>query len=191
MKRFSLFSTVVAVLLLSIAIGNSNVPIVVASASAQVSEQTSLLASDVQQAEPLSSPRHCIISHGKSLQCFETEAEALRVASGGRINMAPGQTSASLTDDELFGVQTTVRSILYEHTNYGGATLTVYGDTCYGWNNMPVGWNDVASSLRTDSCGITLYEHNNMTGPSVCLGYPGSANLGSTMNDKASSWSVP
>ncbi len=134
---------------------------------------------------------HCISGQDRSFQCFDTEAEALSIASGGRIQLAPGETSGSLSDSELFDPNSTIRSILYEHADYGGATLTIYGDTCSGWNNMSSTWNDKVSSARTYSCGITLYEHYNLTGSSLNITSPGTSYVGSAMNDKTSSYSVP
>lgn len=134
---------------------------------------------------------HCIAGPGRPFQCFDTEAEALSIASEGRIHLAPGETSGSLSDSELFGPDSTIRSILYEHANYGGATLTIYGDACSGWNNMTSAWNDRTSSARTYSCGITLYEHYNLTGSSLKINSPGTSYVGNAMNDKTSSYSVP
>ena len=136
-------------------------------------------------------PRHCITGTQRPLQCFDTEAEALRVGSGGRIQLAPGQTTASLSNSQLFSVQSTLYAILYEHANYGGATLSIYSDSCSGGNSMPAGWNDVVSSAKTGTCGITLYEHNNWSGISLHINYPGTTYVGDAMNDKASSWTLP
>jgi hypothetical protein len=134
---------------------------------------------------------HCIVSEGQSVQCFATEAEALKVASGGRIQLAPGQTAKSLSDDELFAPDSLVLAILYEHASYAGATLTIYGDNCGIWNNMPGGWNDVTSSVQTSSCGIFLYVNANLGGTALWLAYPGTSYVGDAMNDKASSWKIP
>lgn len=141
-------------------------------------------------------PRHCITGADQVVQCFDTEADALRVASGGRIQLAPGQTARSLPYEEVFGSDdspNTVQAIMYEHTNYGGATLTVYNSGCSIWNNMPGGWNDVTSSVWSGACGITLYDYPNkdLAGKSVCIGPPGTSYVGSNMNDRASSWSIP
>lgn len=147
-------------------------------------------------------PQHCITSAtdaGQAVQCFDTEAEALRVASGGRIQLAPGQTARSLPYEEVFGGSNnpdnpnTIQAILYEHPNYGGATLTIYNSGCSIWNNMPGGWNDVTSSVWSGPCGVTLYDYPNkdLSGKWVCIGPPGTPYVGDEMNDRASSWSIP
>lgn len=133
--------------------------------------------------------RYCIIGPGHPPQCFATQAEALRIASGGQIQLAPDETLGSLSAAELFS--TDIQAILFEHTNYVGSTLTVYSDGCYGWNNMPDGWNDRVSSAWTGPCGITLYEHYNLTGRSLRINPPGTPYVGDAMNDQASSFSLP
>ena len=134
---------------------------------------------------------YCITGPGKPMECFNTEAGALYKASGGRIKLAPRETSRSLSDDVLFSPDIAIQAYLYEDADYGGSTLTVYADTCSGWNNMTTGWNDRVSSARTGSCGITLYEHYNLTGSYLKINYPGTAYVGTAMNDQASSWSLP
>ncbi len=144
-------------------------------------------------------PQHCItsgIGSGQAVQCFDSEAEALRVASAGRIQLAPGQTARSLPYEEVFGSSTNpsgIQAILYEHANYGGATLTIYNGGCYIWNNMPGGWNDVTSSVWSGPCGVTLYDYPNrdLSGKWICIGPPGTSYVGDEMNDRASSWSIP
>jgi hypothetical protein len=144
-------------------------------------------------AEP---PQHCITGTSHAVQCFDTEAEALRVASGGRIQLAPGQSARSLPYDAVFSTAadpSSVQAILYENANYGGATLTIYNSGCYIWNNMPAGWNDVTSSVWSGPCGISLYDYPNKdtTGKWISIRPPGTAYVGPDMNDRASSWSIP
>lgn len=134
---------------------------------------------------------HCITGPGTPLLCFRTEAAALFTASAGYIHLAPEQTSADLADSELFAPESSVQATLYEHADYAGATLSIYGDGCNIWNNMPSGWNDFTSSVRTNSCGLTLYENYNETGTYLKINSPGTAYVGIAMNDKASSWSIP
>ncbi|HKP54107.1 MAG TPA: hypothetical protein VJ183_15830 [Chloroflexia bacterium] len=136
---------------------------------------------------------HCITGPSKPMQCFDTEAEALYVASGGRIQLAPGETSRSLSDKQMLGDgdAVSVQATLYEDVNYGGSTLTIYADGCIGWNNISGGWNDRVSSVSTYGCDIILYENYNKVGPSLYINYPGTSWVGSSMNDKASSWKLP
>lgn len=137
---------------------------------------------------------HCNVGPDMPMQCFATEAEALYEGTGGRIKLEAGQSSKDLTDDELFGPNpngASVYSTLYENADYGGATLSIYASSCSGWNNISGAWNDRVSSARTNTCGITLYEHYNLTGPSLRINYPGTNWVGVSMNDKASSWSLP
>jgi hypothetical protein len=133
--------------------------------------------------------KHCITSPNTPIQCFNTENEALRAASGGRISLSPTQSSSTLSDRVL--ASSNIQAILYQHRNYRGSTLTVYASRCSGWNNMPSRWNDVVSSARTGSCGITLYENANKGGALLRIRYPGTPYVGNAMNDKASSWSLP
>src|SRR5687767_10941356 len=65
--------------------------------------------------------QHCISTSDKAVECFATEAEALYVATGGRIVLAEGQTFASLSDEVLFAPDAGVAGVLYEHANYGGS----------------------------------------------------------------------
>ncbi len=136
------------------------------------------------------SPQHCVAGADIPMQCFETEAESLYFASGGRIKLKPGQTSKDLTNEELFDQATGVQAVLYEHAYYGGATLSLIGSTCSGWNNLAGTWNDAVSSAKAN-CGVTLYEHYNMTGAGLCILAPGIGYVGDWMNDRASSWTVP
>lgn len=135
--------------------------------------------------------KHCITGPNRPVQCFKTEAEALDTASHGHIKLPPGQTASSLSDVQLFAASTTVQAILYVDDNYGGSSLTIYNDTCSGWNNLSAVWNDVVSSARTGNCGITLYESTNLLGTPLRINSPGTSNVGAAMNDRASSWSLP
>lgn len=151
--------------------------------------------------------QHCVARRNRPLQCFGTEAEALYSATNGRIRLPAGGSARSLSDAELFGTRspmnafgaispnsttTTIQATLYVDANYGGASLSLVDDFCNGgWNNLTGSWNDVVSSARTASCGVTLYENSNLGGISLSISPPGSSYVGSTMNDKASSYSLP
>ncbi len=135
--------------------------------------------------------RHCLIGPKRPLECYDTEAEALYVASGGYVRLPAGQTARDLSDAELFGVTSTIQAILYKDADYGGASLSIVNDTCSGWNNLASSWNDVVSSARTASCGVTIYVDTNLSGSSLSISPPGATYVGNTMNDQASSWSLP
>jgi hypothetical protein len=133
---------------------------------------------------------HCITGPGTPTECFKSEAEALYAASKGRIQLPPGEKAHSLPAEEVFDSLTGVQAILYEHADHGGSTLTIYSNSCSGWNNMATGWNDRVSSVWLGVCGITLYEHYNLAGPWLDVSSPGTSYVGSTMNDKSSSWAL-
>jgi hypothetical protein len=146
---------------------------------------------------PSVAEQHCVDRPKQPLECFNTEAEALYSASNGRIRLPEGGSARSLSDEELFGAGTegttsTIQAILYVDANYGGSSLSLVDDFCNGgWNNLSTIWNDVVSSARTSSCGVTLYEHTNLGGTSLSVSPPGTTYVGNTFNDKASSWSLP
>jgi hypothetical protein len=84
-----------------------------------------------------------------------------------------------------------VLSIDYKDANSRGATLTWTQSTGCGTfqaASMPSGWNDVVSSVVTDSgCANTLYKNMNFGGSTFSIGRNSSAaNLGS-FNDQKSS----
>ncbi len=137
--------------------------------------------------------RHCF-SDGKTVQCFGTQAEALRVASNGRIQLPAGQTSASMNPAVLFAPDTNIQAVLWENSGYTGSSWIFYHTSCDGGcENAPSGWNDRVSSVQTSSCGITLYEWYNgdKGGATLKVNYPGTTNVGPAMNDQASSWTAP
>ncbi|HEX9989530.1 MAG TPA: hypothetical protein VGE45_13765 [Chloroflexia bacterium] len=181
-----------AVLLLSAFIGGDHLVLAGAPSSAHAANAlVQAHATPVTGKGPGESPGHCVSWANGHTDCYATEAEALYAASDGRIKLAPGQTSKDLTDEELFGTDTDVRAVLYEHADYGGATLSLRGN-CGGWNNMLGAWNDAVSSARSYSCGsVTIYQHNNLAGAGLCILPPGITYVGDSMNDTTSSWSVP
>jgi len=138
--------------------------------------------------------QHCIVGPEKPMECFASEAEALSAATAGRIELAPGQTSRDLSDSQLFAPNpngASLYAVLYEDADYGGSTLTIFSSSCSGWNNISGSWNDKASSVRTYSCGVTLYDNYNLSGMSLRVNAPGTNWVGPAMNDRASSWSLP
>ena len=74
---------------------------------------------------------------------------------------------------------------LYQHINYAGSTLAVTGDIA---NFVPLGFNDVASSLVITKGTWTVYQHINFGGKSKSFGpgiYPNFVDMG--INDSVSS----
>lgn len=96
----------------------------------------------------------------------------------------------------------TVVGVEYQHSNFGGATLTSYvnpnGFVCTGsfgdvdawFNSVPSGWNDIISSFRGYSvCWTRIFEHANRTGAS--FGHaPDTSYVGDAMNDRTSSYDM-
>lgn len=144
----------------------------------------------------------------QSFKCYTTLSASLAAATGGRIHFprnASGQdvsralqgshqTSATISPND-----SNVVIIFFVDANFGGSSLTVSttGPSCstgatYGQTSMPSGWNDVVSSLQGGFFGCTwerLWVDINFSGASQC--YNGStSNVGSTMNDRTSSWYV-
>ena len=49
----------------------------------------------------------------------------------------------------------------------------------------------VSSAWVADGCGLTLYEHYNLTGSPLHINPWGTYYVGDWFNDKASSWKLP
>ncbi len=135
---------------------------------------------------------YCITGVGVPFQCFATEAEALRMASNGHIQLAANDTSSSMGDEQLF--THTVRAVFYTEPNHAGHTLIVVSPTCDAWDNVPPAWNDQISSIRVGTaCSITIYEHPNALTHGTTMWTietPGQTDLG-ILNNHTSSWSIP
>ncbi|MCB0078412.1 MAG: hypothetical protein KDD73_13440 [Anaerolineales bacterium] len=130
----------------------------------------------------------CVTGPDQPIECFSSESEALYIASKGQILLAVGQTTTDISSEELSS--SGIKAILYEHTNHTGAALYVTSSSCSGWNNLSPSWSDRVTSVWTGGCGVTLFEHFNLTGPSLSINAPGTYYVGAAMNDKASSWSL-
>lgn len=75
-------------------------------------------------------------------------------------------------------------AVHYKDPNFGGSTLTIYGDGCTGgWLNMPTGWNDVISSTIS-SCIVDHYDGYFMLGNVQTLSY---GNLSYPLDNKTGS----
>ncbi|MFD5243641.1 peptidase inhibitor family I36 protein [Amycolatopsis sp. NPDC058340] len=119
---------------------------------------------------------HCVADTATgAFRCFGSAEESLAAASAGEV-----------------GASATVISVLYEHANFGGASVAVTGSPCVEGTNQTVGflgaWNDRISSFKTfNNCYITMYEHAEYQGASQEWYANDSANYGSNMNDLGSS----
>jgi len=144
------------------------------------------------QAEPVGSMATPAVT------CYSTFSASITAATGGRVSLPASAKPGSVTPDELNAAAATVTpanvfvlSIDYKDVNFGGATLTWTQSTSCGSfqaGSMPSGWNDVVSSVVTESgCANTLYKNNNFSGTTFSIGRNSSAaNLGS-FNDLTSS----
>jgi Peptidase inhibitor family I36 len=130
--------------------------------------------------------------------CYTTFSASIRAATGGRVRLPAAAKPGSVTPDEINAAAAAVTpanvfvlSIDYKDINFGGATLTWTQSTACGSfqaASMPSGWNDVVSSVITESgCANTLYKNINFGGTTFSIGRNSSAaNLGS-FNDQTSS----
>jgi hypothetical protein len=140
--------------------------------------------------------KYCVDIPNQSLKCFNTEAEAMRVASGGRINLTHGRTARSLSSAQLQQSVYYIEAILYRGRDYGGDQYWILSPNQYPAcpirGNISSSFNDKTSSLWVqDSCGITLYENANWGGRRKRFNRGSTPSVGSDFNDKASSYSFP
>ena len=105
-----------------------------------------------------------IVRPDRSWQCFSTEAEALRAASNGRINLAGNETinSLSLTQLEQIGVNT----ILCQLDKCEGVWWLFVNYSCGSQRDIPSFFQKRTSSLIAGRCGVTLYQERNLGGHS-------------------------
>ncbi len=168
--------------------------------------------------------RHCVRTVGHSeTECFSTFRAAISAATGGRVADAPANASELATDralqKRLFaaprGSSATdsgrlsprsvgdndvvgccnVISVEYEHTGFGGNTLTyrVKGHPCDGDGGLEVGvqyvgdkWNDeISSYVGSGRCQVKHYQHSGYNGSSTRLRQQDN-NMG-VFNDETSS----
>jgi hypothetical protein len=93
----------------------------------------------------------CIARPKQALRCFPTEAEALRVTSGGRFNLTSGQTLRASRLPYPYN------AVLYQFRNYRGAKVIFAYFRCGTGTNIPSFFNNRTSSLRLGYCGkVTL-----------------------------------
>jgi len=89
-------------------------------------------------------------------------------------------------------VASTVISVIYDNSGYGGGSYALSISSGCGWGVAglgSIGWNDRASSYRSfNGCTTALFANENYTGSST--GYTTNASGLGGLNDQASSWSV-
>jgi len=107
----------------------------------------------------------------------------------------PGSTAPSArlgSDARARSTTSTVISVIYDNTSYGGGSyaLSIASGCGWGYSSLAaLGWNDRASSYRSfNGCTSALFANEGYSGAST--GYAGSAASLGAMNDQGSSWSV-
>lgn len=142
--------------------------------------------------------RHCAVGlDGGSVECFGTFADAVAAATDGRVQDAPGSARAAARDDgfraSLAGE--VIQGTFFEHDDYGGASLTVYGAApCEkdGWVEYQLDlddwWKDRISSVQPwANCWIWLYPEPGLGGDRDGPFKVNSPDIGDYMNDRTES----
>ncbi|MDM4762179.1 hypothetical protein QT381_04060 [Galbitalea sp. SE-J8] len=139
--------------------------------------------------EPLQS---CWVSvdTGQSL-CVDAGEDLVGAVEEDGVDLDFGDTAGRGTNAEV------VLSALYDDTGYGGATfiMSVSGGNCsttaYGYTSLsPYGWDNRAESFRSyNGCVTAVFSNTNYGGTQYGY-YTSSSNLGTGMNNQASSWRV-
>jgi hypothetical protein len=115
----------------------------------------------------------------EDFQCFGTFAEAISMATNGRVSLVesvePQDVTQGMLDEgvqqgmgDASALQATVIGIEYRDTRFGGSSWTVTGTpagcsdgTTYGLTSLPAGWDDVISSARVyGGCSVAIHFQN-------------------------------
>lgn len=141
---------------------------------------------------------HCVagLADGGT-RCFDTFAEAVEAATGGRVDDAPSSARAAAGDDAFRAslAGEVIQGTFFEHGNYGGASLTIYGpQPCEkdGWVNWQYDlgdwWKDRISSVQPwANCWLWLYPQPNLGGDRDGPFKENTSDIGSFMNDRTES----
>lgn len=140
-----------------------------------------------------------------SFDCYQSFSEAIYAVTEGAVFLPPDeslknqlkalrQELKSIENASTVGGGSVILAIDYQHSNYGGVTLTYYGYTgCTSTTSYivpslsTVGWDNVVSSTQAFNGCIRniLYEHPNYGGASLTC-TPNCSSVG-VMNDATSS----
>jgi hypothetical protein len=154
---------------------------------------------------------HCIVgleplkegqeeSVASEMTCFTNFSEAIAAATGGAVQLPKDIDPSGITEEMLQSAMPaaqTIISVSYQHSNFGGSSLTHYANNTYGCTNgssyfvssLPSGWNDVISSTRLwGGCDRTyFFEHISFGGAALRVGPTTQLNGFGAMNDETSS----
>lgn len=142
-------------------------------------------------------------------RCFQSFAQAISFATGGRVELPPEATPEDLDEAMLSGSRGAglsartqqpsaspyVIGIEFVHSSFQGPTLTITSSvTCSGYSHslglgaFPAGWNDtISSALAFSNCNHSYhYEHDSQGGAVIDCGTACSY-IGDAMNDRTSS----
>ncbi|WP_247597575.1 hypothetical protein [Streptomyces sp. RKND-216] len=141
--------------------------------------------------------RHCIVGPDGGERCFATFGAAVEAATSGRVDDLPASARAAAGDDgfraSLAGE--VIQGTFFEHANYGGSSLTIYGpQPCEkdGWVNWQYdlgdGWKDSITSVQPwANCWLWLYPQPNLGGDRDGPFKENTPDIGSFMNDRTES----
>ncbi|MDM4762184.1 hypothetical protein QT381_04090 [Galbitalea sp. SE-J8] len=146
-------------------------------------------------AEPASAAdtlRSCWLSvdSGASL-CVAAAEDLVDAVEVAGVDLLFDNAAARATDGEI------ALSTLYSDTGFGGAKLimSASGSDCstgaYGYTSLsPYGWDNRAQSFKSSNrCTTVVFKNTNYGGTQYGY-YSSSSNLGTAMNNQASSWRV-
>ncbi len=150
------------------------------------------------QPGPQQDTPHCIVGlDAGGRQCFGTFGAAVEAATDGRVDGAPVSARAAARDAEFRAALAgeVIQGTFFEHGDYGGASLTVYGAApCEkdGWVEYQLDlddwWKDRISSVQPwANCWLWLYPEPNLGGSRDGPFKENTADIGGFMNDRTES----
>lgn len=141
---------------------------------------------------------HCVAAlDGGGERCFATFGAAVEAATGGRVDDAPASARAAARSEAFRAslAGEVIQGTFFEHGNYGGASLTIYGpQPCEkdGWVNWQYDlgdwWKDRITSVQPwANCWLWLYPEPNLGGDRDGPFKENTPDIGSFMNDRTES----